>query len=207
MSALTPPQAPIAPSHSRPPEEKKSGLATAAMVLGIIGVVFGFIPILGMLSLPLGIIGLILGLVAIKAMKSGRAGKSVTVAGIVTSIIAVVLFFAQGALWSKAVDEVSKEVAKTTAAPTPPSKKSEKAGGGAARTIKAGTFEVGTEIKPGTYKTDGGDLCYYERLRDLNGGVGSIITNEIVQGQGIMQIKKSDAYIKVSGTCTWTLKG
>jgi hypothetical protein len=71
-------------------------------------------------------------------------------------------------------------------------------------TFSAGTYEVGTEIKPGTYKTSGSSFCYYERLKNLNGDLDSIVTNEIVNGQGSMKVASSDEYVKFDGTCTWT---
>ncbi|HEY2222487.1 hypothetical protein [Actinomycetospora sp.] len=71
-------------------------------------------------------------------------------------------------------------------------------------TFSAGTYEVGTEIKPGTYKTTGSSFCYFERLKDLNGDLDSIVTNEIVNGQGSMKVASSDKYVKFDGSCTWT---
>ncbi|WP_433802960.1 hypothetical protein [Actinomycetospora sp. CA-084318] len=71
-------------------------------------------------------------------------------------------------------------------------------------TLTAGTYEVGSEVQPGTYKTVSSGRCYYERLRNLDGGIGSIIDNENVEGQGILEIKSSDKYVKISGSCVWT---
>ncbi|GAB3300884.1 hypothetical protein GCM10027511_16070 [Hymenobacter humi] len=70
----------------------------------------------------------------------------------------------------------------------------------------ASTYEVGSEVQPGTYKTVSCGRCYYERLRNLDGGIGSMIDNENVEGQGIVEIKSSDEYVKVSGSCVWTKK-
>ena len=59
-------------------EEKntKSGIATAGLVLGIIGVCTSFMPIINNLSFVMGIIAVILGLIAIK--KAGKCLEDLT---------------------------------------------------------------------------------------------------------------------------------
>ena len=69
-----------------------------------------------------------------------------------------------------------------------------------------GTYEVGTEIEPGKYKTPGPEgsfpLCYWARLRNTNGDFDSIITNGNAQGPTTITISTSDAAFETS--CTWT---
>ncbi|MCL2526019.1 MAG: DUF4190 domain-containing protein [Coriobacteriia bacterium] len=71
-------------------ENPGKGMGIASMVLGIVALVFCFIPFLGWLGVILGIVGLVLGFVSLKktpqGVKSGMAK-----AGIVTSIIAIAL--------------------------------------------------------------------------------------------------------------------
>lgn len=67
-------------------KNKKSGLATAGLVLGIIGVCTSFIPIINNLSFVMGIIGIIFGIIAIK-----KAGKAKVIICIVLGILAIVL--------------------------------------------------------------------------------------------------------------------
>lgn len=45
-------------------EKKKSGFATAGLVLGIIGICTSFIPILNNISFILGLIGILFGIVS-----------------------------------------------------------------------------------------------------------------------------------------------
>ncbi|MEO8888657.1 MAG: hypothetical protein ABI301_06070 [Jatrophihabitantaceae bacterium] len=67
-----------------------------------------------------------------------------------------------------------------------------------------GTFRVGTEIKPGTYHTDGqGGGCYYERDRKGD-GVDAIIANDNLSGPTTIDIQPSDYAFKSSGGCAWT---
>ncbi|MCW2603773.1 MAG: conserved rane protein of unknown function [Pseudonocardiales bacterium] len=72
-----------------PPTPARNGLATAAMVLGIIsipGALFSFF------DLPIAIVGLILGIVALKKSKALHGiGHGAALAGVITSIIGLVL--------------------------------------------------------------------------------------------------------------------
>ena len=75
-----------------------------------------------------------------------------------------------------------------------------------------GTYIVGSDIKPGRYKTTGPadssfPNCYWERDRDLDGGVGSIIANDNTQGQTTVQIRSSDAAFKTTGCADWVKVG
>lgn len=64
-------------------EEKKSnGLAVASLVLGIVSIVFSFIPGLIIVGLITGIIGVVLGVLAKKKNPTGMA-----TAGLVCSIL------------------------------------------------------------------------------------------------------------------------
>lgn len=55
-----------------PPMEEKKGMSIASMVLGIIGLVFWCIPILGG---PIGIVGLILGIVGREKWWKGHGNR------------------------------------------------------------------------------------------------------------------------------------
>jgi hypothetical protein len=75
-----------------------------------------------------------------------------------------------------------------------------------------GTYVVGTDIKPGLYKTSGpsasgfGD-CYWEREKDLSGGFGSILANDNAKGQTTVKVLSSDAAFKTSGCADWVKIG
>jgi len=74
----------------------------------------------------------------------------------------------------------------------------------AGTSFSSGTYEVGTEIQPGNYRTSGSDWCYWERLTSNDGEFDSIIANGNEDGPSSVSIKSSDAYVKFSGNCTWT---
>jgi hypothetical protein len=67
-----------------------------------------------------------------------------------------------------------------------------------------GTFIVGTDIQPGTYRTTGGSNCYYARLSGFGGTSGEIIANANTDGSGaIVTIEPSDVGFQSSGCNTW----
>ncbi len=85
----------------------------------------------------------------------------------------------------------------------PPTTQAEKPKPKASTTIPGdGTFLVGRDIKPGLYRTSGGS-CYWERERDLKGGVHSIIANDNTSGPTTVQIRSTDKAFKTSGCDTW----
>ena len=56
-------------------ETKKSGFATAGLVLGIIGICLSFIPILNNASFFLGVLAVIFGLISL--IKKASKGKAI----------------------------------------------------------------------------------------------------------------------------------
>jgi len=68
----------------------------------------------------------------------------------------------------------------------------------------AGAYIVGTDIEPGTYRSSGGNNCYYERLRDFTGGINSIIANGNTSNPTIVTIRATDAGFQSHNCGTWT---
>lgn len=75
----------------------------------------------------------------------------------------------------------------------------EKAVGGAEAAAKANTFAgdgvylVGTDIQPGTYKSAGGDGCYWSR----NSKSGDILGNDLGDGPTVVVVNASDFSLSV----------
>lgn len=67
----------------------------------------------------------------------------------------------------------------------------------------SGTYEVGSEVKPGLYRSEGGG--YWERLKDVTGDFDDIIANGNPAGQAYVQIRKADGYFSTSGNEEWVL--
>ena len=69
-----------------------------------------------------------------------------------------------------------------------------------------GMFKVGTDIVPGTYRSTGNkdDLCYWERAKDAEHGLDSILANDNVTGTAVVTISTKDAYFKTTDCKNWT---
>lgn len=97
-------------SHS---ETQKSGLCTAGLVLGIVGVCTSFIPIINNLSFFMGVIAIIFGLVSIK-----KASKGKMIATVILGIIAIVITLSVQKAASDTLDAVSDSLNTATGANT-----------------------------------------------------------------------------------------
>ena len=91
-------------------EKNSSGLATAGMVLGIIGVVLSFIPIINNIAFFIGILALIFGIIVI----GKNAGQVKSIAGRVFGILSLYITLSKQKDLSDAIDETSKELDKIT---------------------------------------------------------------------------------------------
>jgi hypothetical protein len=70
-------------------EQRSNGMATAGFILALITLFFGWIPLLGWLLWLLGLIFSAIGLG--NAGKAGGTGKGLAIAGLVISLIGIVL--------------------------------------------------------------------------------------------------------------------
>ena len=89
-------------------EKKKSGLATAGLVLGIVAICTSFIPIINNLSFFMGAIALIFGIISI--VKKAGVGKSI--AAIILGVLSIVITLAMQKSFGEAIDKTSKEIDK-----------------------------------------------------------------------------------------------
>jgi hypothetical protein len=61
-----------------------------------------------------------------------------------------------------------------------------------------GTYEVGTDIPPGTYRGEvTGEFGYWARLRNTSGMVSGIVANDVVRGPFVITIVSSDAAVEL----------
>lgn len=70
-----------------------------------------------------------------------------------------------------------------------------------------GTFLVGKDIQPGTYRGTPGSMgmCYWTRLKGLSGELTDIIANDIAQGPTIVTVKATDKAFETKGCAGWNL--
>lgn len=68
-----------------------------------------------------------------------------------------------------------------------------------------GDFQVGSDVKPGTYRTTGNTdgMCYWERAKDSSGEVDSLLANDNVTGTSYVTVKATDKLFSSSGCADW----
>lgn len=85
------------------PVQQSNGMGITALVLGIVGLVFSFVPIIGVIAWPLVILGVIFGAVGIN--KAGRAPgmpKGTAIAGLTCSLVGLAICI----IWAAAAASV-----------------------------------------------------------------------------------------------------
>lgn len=65
-----------------------------------------------------------------------------------------------------------------------------------------GMYEVGKDIKTGTYKTKGGSDCYYAVLKNAKGGLDAIIQNNNISGSGVVSVSNGQ-FLQLAGCSEW----
>jgi len=106
QGSWAPPPPPEAgpPGYGGPPVRPSNGTGTAALVLGIIGLLTALFLFGGVL----GVLAVVLGLIGINKAKRGEAtNRGVAIGGVVTGALAIIVALAVGALLFANRDEIS----------------------------------------------------------------------------------------------------
>jgi hypothetical protein len=160
------PSAPAAPPQY-PVEQPRNGLGTAGFVLGLIGLLFSFIPIIGVVAWPLVILGLVFSLVGYSRGRTGRAtNKGLALAGAILSAAGLVVCILYVAVFTKAASDINKQANTTVTI-------SYDAGG----TAKTATVDYSTFSANGS--ADGQQdtaLPWHKDVRATGFGRGGILT-------------------------------
>jgi len=83
------------------PVQPNNGMGVASMVLGIVGLVFSFLPFIGVIAWPLVILGVIFGAVGInKAGQVPGMPKGTAIAGLTCSLVGLVICILWVAVWT-----------------------------------------------------------------------------------------------------------
>lgn len=69
--------------------------------------------------------------------------------------------------------------------------------------ITDGTWRVGIDIVPGTYRSSGTEQCYWERVRAFTGELRDIIANDNPRGPAMVTISSGDAGFTSRRCGTW----
>jgi hypothetical protein len=176
-STAAPPSAPV-------PAARSNGFATSGFVVGLIGLVFSFIPFVGVIAWPLVIVGLILAVVGL-VLARRRGGRGMAIAGIVVSLLGLLVCIIYVAAFAKAVSDTQPVVGTPTASAPAPSGSTDPGAG--ANTAPFGTpirYPNGLEVTvaapttftPSQYAAgDAGAKAFQVKITIKNG------TNEVYQ--------------------------
>jgi hypothetical protein len=103
---------PVPPPH--PPAQ--NGMGIAAFVLGLLGLLISFIPVIGVVAWPMVIIGLVLGFVGLGKARSGRASNAgMAIAGIVLSALGLIVCIVWVVIFGKVANDVQEEAEREVA--------------------------------------------------------------------------------------------
>ncbi|WP_033294409.1 DUF4190 domain-containing protein [Amycolatopsis jejuensis] len=113
MSAPDYPPPPYPPQQTQQ-LQPKNGLGTAGFVLGLLGLIFSFIPIIGLIAWPLVILGVIFSALGIARVRAQKAtNKGIAIAGLVLSVIGLIIAIVWATAFTKAVNDVNTEANRT----------------------------------------------------------------------------------------------
>ncbi|WP_321974065.1 FxLYD domain-containing protein [Paratractidigestivibacter sp.] len=94
-------------SMSQP--QPKSAAAIVALVLGIIGLVSSWVPIVNSFSFFFVLIGIVFGIVGlVGTLRGKKSGKAMAIASLLVCVIACAIVLATQSAYSKAIDEATK---------------------------------------------------------------------------------------------------
>ncbi len=110
MSYPMTPSAPPQPVQQQP----RNGLGTAGFVVGLVGLVFSLIPVVGVVAWPLVILGVIFSAIGFARTRSGAATNAgLSIAGLAVSIVGLVICILWVAVFDKAATDVVNQANKT----------------------------------------------------------------------------------------------
>lgn len=102
---------PVVPTGQKP---LGSGMAVTAFVVGLVGFLTAFIPVINVVSIVGGIVAVVLGVLAVRKANAGQAaGKGLAVAGIVLGALAVIGGIVANLLFGAAVTAIDEAVQDT----------------------------------------------------------------------------------------------
>jgi hypothetical protein len=67
-----------------------------------------------------------------------------------------------------------------------------------------GTYLIGSDIQPGTYRSTGGSSCYWQRLSDVSGAYDAVLAWEFSDGQAYVEVLPTDVAFSTDDCGTWS---
>lgn len=128
--------------------------------------------------------------------------KTLTGCGATLALVTLSACGGTGTTADKGADAAASKPAKSSSAPAADAGKAKSA-------IKGtGTFQVGSDVQPGLYRSTGNtveDNCYWERAKDSKDEVDSVIDNDNAVGSTYAAIAATDKIFKTEGCKGWEL--
>jgi hypothetical protein len=184
---------PVPPAVVPPAPKTSNGLATAAMVLGIIGVVLAIVPLLGVVGAVTGGVGLALAVPALILARQRNVGTGKAVTGLVLGIASIMVFVLVTGATVAAVDSAVKGAEKEVAAQQDKSASSDTSAAGELKDIELGRPErdpflgatVEVTVTNGSSKTSDyfGDVVFESPNGKTQYGTGPLAVDNLKPGQ------------------------
>lgn len=111
---LSPPPTPQPGLQMPAPAKGSNGLATAGFVLGLLGLLASWIPVLNVVGMILGVIGAVLAAVGLAKVKTTGAGKGLAISGLILGVLAVIVAIIINVAFVSAVDDALKATTDTS---------------------------------------------------------------------------------------------
>lgn len=212
--------------HYRP--APRNGLAVAAVTLAVLGLFAALVPLFWFPALGLAIGAVACGAVARGRVKRGEAtNRRTALTGLVLGLVSVAAAIASMIVFFTVLSDLGDDLDDLdTQLNTPPPVSApdlddfgadaspeelfsssvppvEESG------ITSGTWIVGDDIEPGTYRTQGPasagafGSCYYARLSGTSGELDDVIANDNSQGPTTVTISASDEAFETNGCQPW----
>ena len=106
--------APPPPTPQPGPARAGNGLATAGFVLGLLGLLGSFIPLLNIGAILLGVVGAVLAAVGLARANQVGAGKGLAIAGLILGVLAVIISILINVAFANVVDDAVDDVTDTS---------------------------------------------------------------------------------------------
>lgn len=128
-------------------------------------------------------------------------------------ILGIMISFGLGAAIGSAADDASNSPRVTDQGASDTDSDSDSGGAEEEQeddgTVGDGIHEVGVDIDPGQYKTDGpseeSGNCYYSRSSDNSGDLDSVVDNGNTEGPASITIE-AEEFVELNGGCSWELQ-
>lgn len=91
-------------NNASTPSGNGRGLGIAGMILGIVAIVVSFIPCFGWWAMVLAVVGLVLSAISMSHAKKAGASRGMAIAGLICSIIAIIIVIVWITLFAKGID-------------------------------------------------------------------------------------------------------